>query len=116
MSVAKINTDNRKGGLPLLLILSHRTRRQGAPLLTRFARSSTRRGACGQPVTAALRWDRSGLGQSRPKRPENNDVEPQSLFDQDTEQSRPGAIYRQRELISPRDQPRRAFQIGRAHV
>src|ERR1019366_4465222 len=26
-SVAKINTDNRKWGLPLLLILSHRTRR-----------------------------------------------------------------------------------------
>src|ERR1019366_7350801 len=80
MSVAKINTDNRKWGLPLLLILSHRTRRQGAPLLTRFARSSTRRVAYGQPVTAPLRWDPSGLGQSRPIRPENDDVEPYPLY------------------------------------
>src|ERR1019366_3676997 len=103
----------QKGGLPLLLILSHRTRRQGAPLLTRFALSSTRRVACGQPVTAALRWDPSGLGQSRPKRPENDDVEPKSLFDQDIEQSRPGAIHRQRELVSARDQPRRTVHRRR---
>jgi hypothetical protein len=34
----------------------------------------------GQPVTAALRWDPSGLGQSRPKGPENDDVESQSLY------------------------------------
>jgi hypothetical protein len=62
------------------LITATPTRRQGAPLLTRFARSFTRRVACGQPVTAALRWDPSGLGQSRPIRPENDDVEPQSLY------------------------------------
>src|ERR1700690_3609163 len=72
---------------------------QGAPLLTRFAHSSTRRVARGQPMTTALRWDLSGLGQSRPIRPENDNVD----HDQNTEHSRPGAIHWQRELVSPRD-------------
>ena len=49
--------------MPACLIVSHRSRRQGAPLLTGFLYS---RVAFSQPVTAPLRWDRSGPRAIRP--------------------------------------------------
>jgi hypothetical protein len=63
----RLNPRNGEAGLPDRLILPHRSRRQGAPLLTRLARSSTRRAALRPACDGCASMGTYVIGQSRSK-------------------------------------------------